>query len=107
MSEVRIELIATGRWELAALIADRFSGRRVFLAGDAAHQLPPNRGGYGANTGIEDADNLAWKLAAVTSGQFSPELLDTYDTERRPIAWLRHDQIFARADYKANPYSSS
>lgn len=100
-SDLDVELITTGRWELAALIADRFREDRVFLAGDAAHQLPPNRGGYGANTGIEDAHNLAWKLEAVLSGRSTPDLLDTYDAERRPIAWLRHEQIFARADYKA------
>ena len=100
-SDLPIELITTGRWELSALIADRFSSGRVFLAGDAAHTLPPNRGGYGANTGIDDAHNLAWKLAAVVSGESAPALLDTYDAERRPIAWLRHEQIFARADYKA------
>jgi hypothetical protein len=99
--DVPVELITTGRWELAALVADRFRSGRIFLAGDAAHQLPPNRGGYGANTGIEDAHNLAWKLAAVLSGKSAPMLLDTYEDERRPIAWLRHDQIFARADYKA------
>jgi putative polyketide hydroxylase len=84
---------------LSALIADRFSSGRVFLAGDAAHTLPPARGGYGANTGIEDAHNLAWKIGAVLSGASAPELLDTYDAERRPIAWLRHGQIFARPDY--------
>jgi putative polyketide hydroxylase len=100
-ADLPVDLITCGRWELAALIADRFGYGRVLLAGDAAHQLPPNRGGYGANTGIEDAHNLAWKLAAVTSGTSRPELLDTYDTERRPIAWLRHEQLFARADYKA------
>ncbi|TDH55031.1 2,4-dichlorophenol 6-monooxygenase [Mycobacterium eburneum] len=100
-SNVPIDLITTGRWELAAAIADQFSYGRAFLAGDAAHQLPPNRGGYGANTGIEDAHNLSWKLAAVLGGTSRPELLDTYDSERRPIAWLRHDQLFARADYKA------
>ncbi len=100
-TDIDIELCTTRRWELAALIADRFRAGRVFLAGDAAHQLPPNRGGYGANTGIEDAHNVAWKLAAVLSGRSTPELLDTYDAERRPIAWLRHEQIFARADYKA------
>ncbi|WP_228002294.1 FAD-dependent monooxygenase [Nocardia australiensis] len=100
-TDIPIELVTTGRWELAALIADRFSVRRVFLAGDAAHQLPPNRGGFGANTGIDDAHNLAWKLAAVLSGKSQPRLLDTYDAERRPIADLRHDQLFARADYKA------
>lgn len=99
--DLPIELLATGRWELAALIAGQFCSGRVFLVGDAAHQLPPNRGGYGANTGIEDAHNLAWKLAAVLAGQSRAGLLDTYDPERRPIAWLRHEQIFARADYKA------
>src|SRR3954451_23229052 len=97
----RSGVITTGRWVLSALIADRFSSGRVFLAGDAAHTLPPARGGYGANTGIEDAHNLAWKLAAVLEGKSRPELLESYDAERRPIAWLRHDQIFARQDYAA------
>ncbi|WP_437284666.1 FAD-dependent monooxygenase [Sorangium sp. So ce406] len=100
-SDVPIEIVTTGRWTISALIADRFASGRVFLAGDAAHTLPPNRGGYGANTGIEDAHNLAWKLSAVLSGASAPRLLDTYDAERRPIAWLRHQQIFARDDYKA------
>lgn len=99
--DVPIELITTGRWSLAAMIADRFSRGRIFLAGDAAHQLPPNRGGFGANTGIDDAHNLAWKLAAVLAGDSDPRLLCTYDAERRPIADLRHDQLFARVDYKA------
>lgn len=102
IEDLPIELLTTGRWELAALIADWFSTGRVFLVGDAAHQLPPNRGGYGANTGIEDAHNLAWKLAAVLAGTSRPELLGTFDAERRPIAWLRHQQIFARADVKAH-----
>ncbi|WP_166997153.1 FAD-dependent monooxygenase [Paramicrobacterium fandaimingii] len=101
-SDVPIELITSGRWELSALIADRFSEGRVFLAGDAAHQLPPNRGGFGANTGIDDAHNLAWKLKAVLAGESNTDLLDTYDAERRPIALLRHDQLFARADFKAH-----
>jgi putative polyketide hydroxylase len=100
-SDLGIEIITTGRWEMSAFIADRFASGRVFLAGDAAHTLPPSRGGYGANTGVEDAHNLAWKLAAVLDGASAPELLDTYDAERRPIAWLRHQQIFARPDYKA------
>lgn len=100
-ADIPIELVTTGRWDLAALIADRFSAGRIFLAGDSAHQLPPNRGGFGANTGIDDAHNLAWKLAAVLAGSSAARLLDTYDAERRPIAELRHDQLFARADYKA------
>ena len=99
-NDLYIHVITTGRWELSALIAKKFSVGRIFLAGDSAHTLPPTRGGFGANTGIQDAYNLAWKLAAVLSNQASKELLDTYDSERRPIANLRHDQTFARADYK-------
>ncbi|KAI1120079.1 2,4-dichlorophenol 6-monooxygenase [Nemania abortiva] len=99
-----VEILSEGTWDLRASIADSFIGgaaKRVFLAGDAAHTLPPNRGGYGANTGIADAHNIAWKLAAVLSGSSAPSLLDTYDEERRPVARARHDQIFARDDYKA------
>jgi 2-polyprenyl-6-methoxyphenol hydroxylase-like FAD-dependent oxidoreductase len=97
--DLDVEIITTGRWILSGLIADRFVAGRVFLAGDAAHTLPPARGGYGANTGIEDAHNLAWKLAAVLAGVSAPALLETYEAERKPIAWLRHGQIFARPDY--------
>ncbi|HET6338970.1 MAG TPA: FAD-dependent monooxygenase [Polyangiales bacterium] len=99
-TDLDIEIITTGRWELGALVAEQFSKGRVFLAGDAAHCLPPTRGGYGANTGIHDAHNLAWKLAAVFAGTSTPALLETYDAERRPVAWTRHQQIFARPDYK-------
>lgn len=98
-TDLPIEIITTGRWELSALITDRFSAGRVFLAGDAAHTLPPTRGGFGANTGIHDAHNLAWKLEAVLSGRSTPALLDTYDVERRPVAWVRLQQTFARPDY--------
>jgi putative polyketide hydroxylase len=99
-SDLLVDILTTGRWELSALIADRYASGKVFLAGDAAHTLPPARGGYGANTGIEDAHNLAWKLAAVVAGESTPKLLDTYDDERRPIGQLRHDQIFSRPDYQ-------
>lgn len=98
-SDIPFEIIVKGQWELSALITERFSEGRIFIAGDAAHTLPPTRGGYGANTGIADVHNLAWKLAAVLSGQSSPALLDTYDAERRPIAWTRLEQTFARPDY--------
>jgi 2-polyprenyl-6-methoxyphenol hydroxylase-like FAD-dependent oxidoreductase len=97
-SDLPVEIITTGRWDIAAEIAERYTRGRVFLAGDAAHTLPPNRGAYSANTGIEDAHNLAWKLAAVLSGESDARLLDTYEAERRPIAWLCHDQLFARND---------
>ncbi|WP_198153926.1 FAD-dependent monooxygenase [Catenuloplanes japonicus] len=95
----RPEILATGAWSVSALIADTFRAGRVFLAGDAAHTLPPNRGGFGANTGIEDAHNLAWKLAAVLAGESAPRLLDTYDRERRPIALLRYQQTVNRPDF--------
>jgi putative polyketide hydroxylase len=96
--DLDVEIITTGRWQVSASIAERYADGRVFLAGDAAHTLPPNRGGYSANTGIEDAHNLAWKLAVVLAGESTPALLETYDAERRPIAWLCYDQIFAHND---------
>ncbi|MGA8117698.1 MAG: FAD-dependent monooxygenase, partial [Actinocatenispora sp.] len=96
--DIDVEIITTGRWVVSASIAERYGDGRAFLAGDAAHTLPPNRGGYSANTGIEDAHNLAWKLAAVLAGESTPALLETYEAERRPIAWLCHDQIFAHDD---------
>jgi 2-polyprenyl-6-methoxyphenol hydroxylase-like FAD-dependent oxidoreductase len=100
LSDDDISIITTGQWSIAGFIADTFSSGRVFLAGDAAHTLPPNRGGYGANTGIADAHNIAWKLAAVLNGTSSEQLLETYDAERRPVALVRHDQIFGREDYR-------
>lgn len=98
--EMPVEIITTGRWEMAGRIAERYSEGRVFLMGDAAHQLPPTRGGFGANTGIDDAYNLAWKLQMVLDGQAGPALLESYSAERRPIGWLRHQQTFARPDYR-------
>lgn len=97
--DLPFEIITTGKWELAGRIADQYRHGRVFLAGDAAHQLPPTRGGFGANTGIDDVWNLAWKLAAVLGGTSGAILLDTYHAERRPIGWLRHQQTFSRPDY--------
>jgi len=96
---MKFDILNTGRWEMAGLIAARYRSGRVFLAGDAAHQLPPTRGGFGANTGIDDAYNLAWKLAWVLDGRAGCALLDTYGQERQPIGWLRHQQTFARPDY--------
>ncbi|HEX5342159.1 MAG TPA: FAD-dependent monooxygenase [Duganella sp.] len=95
------DIITTGRWELAGRIADTYRKGCIFLAGDAAHQLPPTRGGFGANTGIDDVWNLAWKLKRVINGESAPALLDTYQDERRPIGWLRHQQTFSRPDYAA------
>jgi 2-polyprenyl-6-methoxyphenol hydroxylase-like FAD-dependent oxidoreductase len=72
-------------WVLAAWLARSFQHGRVFLAGDAAHCFPPT-GGLGLNTGVQDAHNLAWKLAAVLKGRAHADLLYTYESERRPIA---------------------
>jgi hypothetical protein len=72
-------------WTMTAQVAERYRDRRVFLVGDAAHRFPPT-GGLGLNTGVQDAHNLAWKIAAVERGWARPTLLDTYERERRPIA---------------------
>lgn len=97
--DIAVEIITTGRWELSGLICTNYRQGDVFLAGDAAHTLPPTRGGFGANTGIDDVYNLAWKLDYVLRGLAGPELLDSYNAERQPIGWLRHQQTFARPDY--------
>ncbi len=71
------------RWSVDAVIASAFRVGRVFLLGDAAHRHPPT-GGLGLTSAIHDAQNLCWKLAAVLAGHASPDLLDTYEAERRP-----------------------
>ncbi|MGR6316987.1 FAD-dependent monooxygenase [Micromonospora soli] len=78
-------------WEIAARMADRFTAGRVFLAGDAAHVLPPT-GGFGGNMGIQDAHNLAWKLALVLRGTAGAGLLDSYEAERLPVAEFTTEQ---------------
>ena len=98
---VVIENIAT--WRAEANCADRFRDGRVFLAGDAAHVVPPN-GGYGGNTGVQDAHNLAWKLALSLAGVAGPGLLDTYDAERRPVGELTVEQAFTRYVTRVAPY---
>src|SRR5215469_4410390 len=96
-----IEDIAT--WQAVADIADRYSDGRVFLAGDAVHVVPPN-GGFGGNTGVQDAHNLAWKLAAVLHGTAGPGLLTTYDAERRPVGEFTVEQSYARYVGRVAPY---
>ncbi|MCB1462249.1 MAG: FAD-dependent monooxygenase [Nitratireductor sp.] len=79
-----LEFEHIGLWELRVAIADHYRAGRVFIAGDAAHSHPPY-GGYGVNTGFEDARNLGWKLAAVLAGWGGEGLLDSYEAERRPV----------------------
>jgi putative polyketide hydroxylase len=82
--EIEIDIKSILPWEPSVRIAEILQHGRIFLTGDAAHQMPP-WGGQGANTGIADAHNLAWKLAAVLKGYASKELLETYDVERIPV----------------------
>ena len=79
-----LELDYVGLWDLRVAIANDYRKGRAFVAGDAAHSHPPY-GGYGINTGFEDARNLGWKLAAVIQGWGDEALLDSYDAERRPV----------------------
>ena len=80
-----VKVISRSTWRLSRQVANRFSRGRVFVVGDAAHRFPPN-GGFGMNSGIQDAHNLAWKLKLVLDGQAGGALLNSYDTERRPVA---------------------
>jgi 2-polyprenyl-6-methoxyphenol hydroxylase-like FAD-dependent oxidoreductase len=85
-AEIPIHVIGHWPWTAGvALVADRFVAGRVALAGDAAHLFTPT-GGFGMNTGVDDASNLAWKLAALVQGWGGQRLLSSYETERRPIA---------------------
>jgi 2-polyprenyl-6-methoxyphenol hydroxylase-like FAD-dependent oxidoreductase len=92
-AKVKIEDIAS--WRAVAEVAERFREGRVFLIGDAAHVMPP-MGGFGGNTGVQDAHNLAWKVALVLKGQAGPDLLATYNTERQPIGELAMQQAYTR-----------
>ncbi|MEV5708026.1 FAD-dependent monooxygenase [Actinoallomurus sp. NPDC052274] len=92
--EVTIEGVAP--WESAGRTARRYAHGRVFLVGDAAHVMPPS-GAFGSNTGVQDAHNLAWKLALVLSGRAGPGLLDTYDEERRPAGAATVEQAVLRS----------
>lgn len=83
--DVPVEVLGTDPWQARALLVDSYRRGRLFLAGDAAHQNPP-WGGHGFNTGVGDAVNLGWKLAAVLGGWAGDKLLDSYEAERRPVA---------------------
>jgi 2-polyprenyl-6-methoxyphenol hydroxylase-like FAD-dependent oxidoreductase len=81
---IDIEVIGVASWQPYERVANQFQRGRTFLVGDAAHTMPPFKAG-GANTAIQSADNLAWKLAAVLNGLAGPALLSTYHTERHPV----------------------
>jgi hypothetical protein len=94
--DLEVRILGIDPWVAASLVAERFRSDRVFIAGDAAHEMPPT-GGFGLNTGVQDAHNLTWKLAAVLKGWARPELLDTYDAERRPWGKFVTDEALKSA----------
>ncbi|PNU14924.1 FAD-dependent oxidoreductase [Bacillus cereus] len=89
-TNVESEIVSVLPWEATESTATKFQDNRIFLVGDSAHIMPPT-GGFGSNTGIQDAHNLAWKLAAVIKGKAKPKLLETYHEERYPVAKLTTD----------------
>ena len=104
--EVPVTIENVMQWDASADTAERFQHGRIFLAGDAAHVMPPS-GGFGGNTGVQDAHNLAWKLAAVLHGIAGENLLSTYDAERRPAAAFTVEQAYSRYVTRSAPYLRS
>ncbi|MEU5087444.1 FAD-dependent monooxygenase [Streptomyces sp. NPDC021356] len=100
--DLDVEITGKASWRAAERVADHYGTGRVFLAGDSAHEMSPT-GAFGSNTGIQDAHNLAWKLAAVLQGWAGPGLLDTYDTERRPVATATSARASARSVEHSHP----
>jgi len=90
------EVLIANPWSPHLLVADAFRAGPVLIASDAAHQVIPT-GGYGMNTGVGDAYDLAWKLAAVVSGWGGEALLESYEAERRPIALRNREMSAAHA----------
>jgi putative polyketide hydroxylase len=101
--DLAVQIDGISRWRAVASTAQRFSAGRTFIVGDAAHLMPPT-GGFGGNTGIHDAHNLAWKLALVLKGQAHPRLLDSYDAERRPVGKFTVEQAFSRYVTRTAPW---
>ncbi|HEY2486350.1 MAG TPA: FAD-dependent monooxygenase [Candidatus Binataceae bacterium] len=85
VADLKVELISRSVWRMSRQVAAQFKRGRIFLVGDAAHRFPPT-GGFGLNTGVQDAHNLAWKIAFVLKGLASGNLLETYNAERKPVA---------------------
>jgi putative polyketide hydroxylase len=102
-AEIPVEVVHIAHWKAMADVASSFQVGRVVIAGDAAHTMPPN-GGFGGNTAVQDAFNLAWKLAYVIGGRAGSGLVDTYDVERRPIGGQMIEQAYTRYVTRTAPY---
>lgn len=94
--DAKVEVLRVQHWVMNAFVAERFRHGRILLAGDAAHAVPVT-GGMGMNAGIADVHNLCWKLAGVLRGWAGPELLETYEPERLPVAQRTLRQAVANA----------
>ena len=99
---LEVDVRAVDKWRAVADAATTFRQGRIFLAGDAAHTMPPT-GGFGGNTGVWDAHNLAWKLAFTLNGSAGVGLLDSYDAERRPAGVLAVEQAYNRYVTRSDP----
>ncbi|MFF5932180.1 FAD-dependent oxidoreductase [Streptomyces sp. NPDC012508] len=100
--DLDVEIKGRAPWHAAQRVAQRYADGRVFLVGDAAHEMPPT-GAFGSNTGIQDAHNIAWKLAAVLAGWAGPGLLASYDEERRPVAEATSSRASSRSVEHSHP----
>ena len=94
--DLDVTVLGVSPWEASAIVADRYRVGDVFLAGDAAHEMPPT-GGFGLNTGVQDVHNLAWKIAAVLRGKADDALLDSYHAERQPFGTIITQNSLANA----------
>jgi 2-polyprenyl-6-methoxyphenol hydroxylase-like FAD-dependent oxidoreductase len=100
--DLQVEIENVQNWVSVADSAARYQDGNVFIVGDAAHTMPPT-GGFGGNTGVQDAHNLAWKLGAVLDGSAGDALLDTYDGERRPVGKAITEQAYTRYVLRLDP----
>jgi 2-polyprenyl-6-methoxyphenol hydroxylase-like FAD-dependent oxidoreductase len=96
VADLDVKVLGVAPWTASAHVAEQYRHGRIFLAGDAAHEMPPT-GGFGMNTGVQDVQNLAWKLAAVLDGRAAPSLLDTYHDERQPLGKAITEQSLINA----------
>ncbi|MEM8902403.1 MAG: FAD-dependent monooxygenase [Actinomycetota bacterium] len=95
-ADVDAKILGRGTWWMTAQTASSMGGGRIFLAGDAAHRFPPT-GGLGLNSGVADVHGLLWRLAAIESGWADPDLVDSYERERLPVARHNSDQSLTNA----------
>ncbi len=100
--DLEVNVLDVDKWRAVAEAADTFQRGRIFIAGDAAHTMPPT-GGFGGNTGIQDAHNIAWKLAMALEGTAGPALVDTYDQERQPAGVQAIEQAYNRYVSRSDP----